>query len=224
MIRAAQVRAARKRYREMAPVLNEQSRRRFVALGAQALRRGGVSLIAGSADWRGRRFIMGSAPPGRVRRRGGGRKKKSSRDPTLVVSLKSLVEPVTRGDPMQPLLWTTRSLRNLVDELAKKGHSVCPTVVGDLLRGMGYSLQANSKTREGDKHIDRDAQFQYINTQAAPRWIKTNIPKASRSPTLSWAPSAFPATRSTATGTTRSHQLEKVTVKGKLSELFMDGP
>jgi hypothetical protein len=31
---------------------------------------------------------------------------------------------------------------------------------------MGYSLQANSKTREGSKHIDRDAQFQYINTQA----------------------------------------------------------
>jgi len=34
------------------------------------------------------------------------------------------------------------------------------------LRDMGYSLQANSKTREGDQHIDRDAQFRYINTQA----------------------------------------------------------
>ena len=43
---------------------------------------------------------------------------------------------------------------------------VCPTVVGNLLRGMGYSLQANSKTREGGQHIDRDAQFNYINTQA----------------------------------------------------------
>ena len=41
-----------------------------------------------------------------------------------------------------------------------------PTVVGDLLRGMGYSLQANSKTREGGKHMDRDAQFHYINDQA----------------------------------------------------------
>jgi hypothetical protein len=27
---------------------------------------------------------------------------------------------------------------------------------------MGYSLQANSKTREGDQHIDRNAQFEYI--------------------------------------------------------------
>jgi hypothetical protein len=57
-------------------------------------------------------------------------------------------------------------LRNLANELANKGHQVCPTVVGDLLRGIGYSLQANSKTREGGQHIDRDAQFHYINTQA----------------------------------------------------------
>jgi hypothetical protein len=86
--------------------------------------------------------------------------------PTLLADLKRLVEPVTRGDPMQPLLWTTRSLRNLASGLANEGHKICPTVVSNLLRGMGYSLQANSKTREGDQHIDRDAQFQYINTQA----------------------------------------------------------
>lgn len=174
MIRAGQARAARKRYREMAAVLNEQSRRRFVALEARALGRGGVSLMArvsglarstiyhGLSDIRQRV----SAPPGRVRKKGGGRKKKTLGDPSLAADLKELVEPATRGDPTQPLLWTTRSLRKLVKELAKLGHQVCPTVVGDVLRGMGYSLQANSKTREGGKHIDRDAQFHYINTQA----------------------------------------------------------
>jgi hypothetical protein len=174
MIRPAQARAVRKRYREMAPVLNEQSLRRFVALEAQALGRGGVSLmarisgLARSTIYHGLSDIRDnvSAPPGRVRRQGGGRKKKSSQDPTLLADLKGLVEPVTRGDPMQPLLWTTRSLRNLADGMASKGHKVCPTVVSNVLRGMGYSLQANSKTREGDQHIDRDAQFQYINTQA----------------------------------------------------------
>jgi len=174
MIRADQVRAVRQRYREMAPVLNEQSRRRFVALEAQALGRGGVSLmarvsgLARSTIYHGLSDIRDktSAPAGRVRKKGGGRKKKSIEDPTLVADLKRLVEPVTRGDPMQPLLWTTRSLRNLANGLADQGHRVCPTVVGDLLRGMGYSLQANSKTREGSRHIDRDAQFRYINTQA----------------------------------------------------------
>jgi hypothetical protein len=174
MILAGQARAARKRYREMSPVLNEQSRRRFVALEARALGRGGVSLmarisgLARSTIYHGLSDIrdQASVPSGRVRKPGGGRKKKSIQDPTLVVDLKRLVEPVTRGDPMQPLLWTTRSLRNLANELANKGHEICPTVVGDLLHGMGYSLQANSKTREGGQHIDRDAQFHYINTQA----------------------------------------------------------
>jgi len=174
MILAGQARAARKRYREMTPVLNEQSRRRFVALEARALGRGGVSLmarisgLARSTIYHGLSDIRDqtSVPGGRVRKPGGGRKKKSIQGPTLVVDLKRLVEPVTRGDPMQPLLWMTRSLRNLANELANKGHQVCPTVVGDLLRGMGYSLQANSKTREGGQHIDRDAQFHYINTQA----------------------------------------------------------
>jgi hypothetical protein len=67
---------------------------------------------------------------------------------------------------MGPLLWTTRSLRNLVKELSKLGHKVSRTVVGELLHDLGYSLQANSKTKEGSQHIDRDTQFQYINDQA----------------------------------------------------------
>jgi hypothetical protein len=158
----------------MAPVLDEQSRRRFVALEAHAVGHGGVNLmseisgLARSTIYRGLSDIRdkASAPPGRIRKQGGGRKRKTVEDPTLVVDLKSLVAPVTRGDPMRPLLWTSRSLRNLVTELAKKGHNVSPTVVGNLLRGMGYSLQANSKTREGDQHIDRNAQFEYINTLA----------------------------------------------------------
>lgn len=174
MIGGAQERAARKRYREMAPVLNEQSRRRFVALEARALGRGGVSLmarisgLARSTIYQGLSDIRGrvSAPAGRVRKEGGGRKKKAIADPTLVADLKVMMGSVTRGDPIQPLLWSSRSLRNLVGELRKQGHAVSPTTVGNLLRGMNYSLQANRKTREGSQHIDRDAQFAYINTQA----------------------------------------------------------
>jgi hypothetical protein len=83
MIRVEQVRAARKRYREMAPVLNEQSRRRFVALEARALGQGGVSLmarisgLARSTIYHGLSDIRQkvSALPGRVRKQGGGRNK-----------------------------------------------------------------------------------------------------------------------------------------------------
>jgi transposase len=107
-----------------------------------------------------------SAPLQRIRKKGGGRKKKTVEDPTLEADLRKLIEPATRGDPTQPLLWTSLSLRNLVNKLAKTGHNVSPTVVGNLLRGLGYSLQANRKVREGGQHIDRDAQFRYINKQA----------------------------------------------------------
>lgn len=167
----------------MAPVLNEQSRRRFAAVEAQALGHGGVSLmsritgLARSTIYHGLSNIRHrvSAAPGRSRKAGGGRKTKVSQDGTLLADLKSFVDPVTRGDPMRSLLWTCRSLRNLGRDLAKKGHSVCPTVIGNILRDMGYSLQANNKTREGGQHIDRNAQFEYINTQAM-AYVTANEP------------------------------------------------
>src|SRR5213083_3051537 len=98
MIRSGQERAARKRYREMAVVLNEQSRRRFVALEARALGRGGVSAmarisgLARSTIYHGLSDIRDniSAPPGRIRKSGGGRKNKASQDATLVSDLKML--------------------------------------------------------------------------------------------------------------------------------------
>jgi hypothetical protein len=84
-------------------------------------------------------------------------------DATLLADLKELVEPATRGDPAAPLLWTAKSLRNLAAGLRALGHRISHNVVADLLRGLGYSLQANRKTREGTNHPDRNAQFGYIN-------------------------------------------------------------
>jgi len=103
------------------------------------------------------------AAPGRVRRKGAGRPALVNTDPTLLGDLAALVEPTTRGDPMAPLRWTAKSLRNLAAELGGLGHRISHNVVADLLRHLGYSLQANRKTREGTEHPDRDAQFGYIN-------------------------------------------------------------
>ncbi len=57
---------------------------------------------------------------------------------------------------------TSKSLDKLCASLKAVQHSVCANVVADLLRTLGYSLQSNRKTREGSKHPDRDAQFQYL--------------------------------------------------------------
>ncbi len=63
---------------------------------------------------------------------------------------------------MSPLLWTSKSLDKLSNGLRELNHEVSPNMVAKLLRGLGYSLQSNRKTREGSTHPDRDAQFQYL--------------------------------------------------------------
>jgi DDE family transposase len=167
--------AIKLRYGALDPVLDERARRRFAAAEALAAGRGGVTAVAqitgmarstidrGLAELRGE--AAPAAAPDRIRRQGGGRRPLVVTDPTLLADLKELVEPATRGDPMAPLLWTAKSLRNLAAGLRGLGHRVCHNVVGDLLREMGYSLQANRKTREGACHPDRDGQFGYINDQ-----------------------------------------------------------
>jgi transposase len=97
--------------------------------------------------------------PGRVRRPGAGRPPKAVTDPQLLAALDALVDPQSRGDPESPLRWTTKSTAKLADELTAQGHRVSARTVAKLLRQSGYSLQANTKTVEGNQHPDRDAQF-----------------------------------------------------------------
>jgi Rhodopirellula transposase DDE domain len=163
--------AIRVRFEALAPVLDEQGRRRFAAAEALAAGPGGVSAvmratgIARSTIRRGLDELADEdAPEGeRVRRSGGGRKPLSATDASLIDDLRSLVEPETRGDPQSPLLWTCKSLRKLSQSLRDMGHKIGRTVVGELLHKLDYRLQANRKTREGSSHPDRDAQFRYIN-------------------------------------------------------------
>src|ERR1017187_4551323 len=105
----------------------------------------------------------------RIRRKGAGRKKAIDQQPTQIADLERLVDPGTRGDPESPLRWTSKSVRKLADELQQHGHPVSYETVAALLRKMDYSLyslQANRKTLEGDRHADRDAQFEHINAKA----------------------------------------------------------
>ena len=159
------------RFAALAPFLDERLRRVWAAAEARAIGRGGIEAVhrvtglahktirAGVADLDDRQL----AASGRVRRPGGGRTPQVTKDPELVEDLKALVEDATRGDPESPLLWVSRSTRNLADALVERGHRTNRTMVGELLRGLGFSLQANVKTKEGAGHPDRDAQFGYLN-------------------------------------------------------------
>src|SRR6266699_1398837 len=154
------------------PHLDERQRRLLLGAEARALGHGGIKLVARAAEVREATVSLGVAelesgaePLGRARRAGGGRKRLADTDPGLVPALLALAEPEERGDPMSPLRWTTKSTRNLADELTRQGHKVGADTVGDLLREEGFSLQGNTKTLEGTRHPDRDAQFRYISEQ-----------------------------------------------------------
>jgi hypothetical protein len=80
--------------------------------------------------------------------------------------LESLVEPLSRGDPESALRWTIKSTRILSEELAQKGYKIGKSRVATLLTEIGYSLQSNQKTLEGNQHPDRNSQFEHINAKA----------------------------------------------------------
>jgi hypothetical protein len=168
-------RAIRDRFVALAPHLDERGRRSFAAAEARSAGYGGIAAvaratgIAPSTIGRGLDELDGlsDVPAGRNRRAGGGRKALTTTDPAVLDDLLALVSPSERGDPMSPLRWTCKGLRRLASELRAMGHKISHTVVGELLKGENFSLQANRKTREGDSHPDRDAQFALISASVS---------------------------------------------------------
>ena len=154
------------------PHLNERQRRLLLGAEADSVGHGGIAAVARAARVsrptvaKGVQELHLTPEPIRgARRSGGGRKRLATKDPGLVAALEALVEPATRGDPESPLRWTSMSTRQLADALATGGHRVGYRTVADLLHRLGYSLQANVKSREPSAHPDRDRQFRYLADQ-----------------------------------------------------------
>jgi transposase len=171
------------RLAELLPRLNERDRRLALGAEANAWGYGGIKEVhraTGMAESTIRRGVrelrdQDPNPTGRVRAVGGGRKNVEDAKPELLPVLDRLVSPETRGDPESPLRWTTKSTRNLADELTKQGHEISHATVAKLLRATGYSLQATQKKLEGAQHPDRDAQFRHINALAT-QYLATGDP------------------------------------------------
>ena len=165
------------------PHLTERQRRLSAATDARAIGYGGISQVARATGMSRATIHRGLAeldeaelPSERSRRPGGGRKRLRDRDPSVLQDLQALVDPSSRGDPMSPLRWTCKSTRQLAGALTHKGHVISHVTVAQLLRHLGYSLQANSKMlEEGSGHPDRDEQFSYINRQVS-RYMRRRLP------------------------------------------------
>src|SRR3982751_1891405 len=163
--------AIRTRYEAVAPLLNERARRVWAAGEVLAAGRGGIAAVsraigmARSTIGRGLAEVRdgNGAPAGRVRRPGGGAKRPTETQPVVWPALEELVQSSIRGDPEAPLRWVSRSQRQLSAALSERGLIAGKKLVGRLLGKLGFSLQANCKTREGTQQPDRNAQFEHIN-------------------------------------------------------------
>ena len=156
------------------PILDEKQRRLYLTSEAEAIGRGGKSLISKLGKIsrptlnKGEKELNSQEDCSiatRIRKEGGGRKKITESNTEILKALELLVEPVTRGDPESSLRWTIKSVRTLSEELNKQGHKIGKSAVGNLLAELGYSLQSNKKKIEGNQHPDRNSQFEYINKQ-----------------------------------------------------------
>ena len=161
----------REKFLAINSALNELSRRRWAATEAKALGRGGVSIVFRATRINRNTIMKGikeledkkSIEPNRLRKKGGGRKKTTEKNPKLEESILELVEPTSKGDPENPLRYTTKSVRNLQKEIEKKGYKISYPLIAEILHNNKFSLQANSKSIEGRQNPDRDAQFEFIN-------------------------------------------------------------
>src|SRR5665811_1401360 len=163
------------RIEKVLPFLNERQRRVYLGAEAQSIGRGGTTKIAQLSSVSRRTIAKGATEiftieketvKTRTRREGGGRKKIIEHQPELLQAINNIVSPHTMGNPMNPLIWTSKSIRKITAELLVLGYKVCHEVVRQCLIGLGYSLQANKKTKEGGDSPDRDAQFEHINATA----------------------------------------------------------
>lgn len=166
------------------PMLNERQARIYLSAEAQSVGWGGKSKIAQLSSVTRRTIAKGendsflkedNATKTRIRKKGGGRKKSVEHQPGLLKAIEDLVSPHTMGNPMNPLIWTSKSIRKITAELLVLGYKVSHEVVRQCLIELGYSLQANKKTKEGGDSPDRDAQFEHIN-KTAKEFAESNDP------------------------------------------------
>jgi len=174
----------KQRIASILPILNEKQSRIYLASEAVSIGWGGkskISVLSGmsrAAITRGEKEIKASdfkVEKGAIRKSGGGRKKEVVKNSGLLEAIKQIVEPYTVGDPESLLLWTSKSVRKIQELLAEKGYKISHELIRQILLESGYSLQTNRKTLEGGDHPDRDAQFEFINSQSK-EFIRENLP------------------------------------------------
>ncbi|MDI6737326.1 MAG: ISAzo13 family transposase [Nanoarchaeota archaeon] len=150
---------------------NEVLRRRLAGLRVIEIGRGGLLHVCRLTGMSHHTVIKGMKEvrdtkrenTTRIRKEGGGRKKIIDKNPYVKKEIENILEENTAGDPMSKLKWTNKSTYTIADELKNKNQNVSEVTVGRIIKQLGYSLQANIKSKGSGSSEERDSQFQYIN-------------------------------------------------------------
>ena len=141
--------AIRERFSAVGRGLNERTRRLFAAIEARTAGYGGIAAasqatgIARSTIGRGLKDLDDPASlSGVVRRPGSRRRALTETDATLLEDLRRLLEPATKGDPMRPLRWVSKSHAKLAAALCAMGHQVSKSAIPKLLEMLQYRRQS----------------------------------------------------------------------------------
>ena len=162
---------------------NEVQRRRLAGVRAIEIGRGGLLQVCRITGMSHHTVIKGMKEVrnikrqhnNRLRKEGGGRKKIIDKNPNIKKEIENILEENTAGDPMSRLKWTNKSTYTISDALKNKKQNISEGTVGSIIKNLGYSLQANVKSKENGSSEERDSQFRYINEQVK-IFEKKNMP------------------------------------------------
>lgn len=160
----------------MPGVLDERQRRLLAASIAKGYGHGGIKLVSGFSGMDIRTIRSGIheidtgelSPSEKIRKSGAGRPSVKQQEPELLNRIEEILKNNTYGDPQKVICWTNLSLRDISFLLKDRfGIDAGKDIVSRALDELGYSKQTNQKMIQvGSQHIDRDAQFQFINAKA----------------------------------------------------------
>lgn len=140
-------------FADLAPELDERRRRVVCGAAARMLGRGGIAAVSRAAGLSRNTVAAGAAevqamtpvPGQRARRPGAGRKSAADREPLLAAALEDLLADEQAGDGAPLLSWTLRSTYEMARELRRRGFTVSPSSVSQLLQRMGYSTSGRAR-------------------------------------------------------------------------------
>jgi len=120
-------------YARISVFLDEKTTRLYIANLALSIGRGGKMLVSKSLGVsrvsinNGIKELLGQKPVAesyKKRRQGGGRKPIENHYPEIKKEIESIISPYTRGDPMNPLKWCSKSLRKIAAAMKSKGYPI----------------------------------------------------------------------------------------------------